>query len=355
MGILDRIKKAHDAKLDHMKALVHGNSGSGKSTLCGTLPRPILYAYTEPQGVVSFRRACPDGDTIHIRTVEDMRELLQTLRNGERDEGAGTLLGYRSLALDSLTEMQRKIMDQYVSRADGGEKSGERISISQWGEIIDRTAQLVRSFRDLPLHFVITCLSAEHFVGSEDDSKRIVRPELSGRSLPNTLSQFFNLVGYAYTRQTEEGIDFRVLLGGNVDFLTKGMPGLAYREVPDVSYWIERSFNRCPPREPEAAMFPWLDVGGSTAPASEPVESTPAKGAETPENAPEPETTESTPDSASDGESADSAQGKGNGAPEPESKPDKSESKPDKSKPDKTEKPKATTTRRRVARRRGGA
>lgn len=336
MGILDRIKKAHDAKLDHMKALVHGNSGSGKSTLCGTLPRPVLYAYTEPQGVVSFRRACPDGDTIHIRTVEDMRELLQTLRNGECDESAGTLLGYRSLALDSLTEMQRKIMDQYVSRADGGEKSGERISISQWGEIIDRTAQLVRSFRDLPLHFVITCLSAEHFVGSEDDSKRIVRPELSGRSLPNTLSQFFNLVGYAYTRNTEEGIDFRVLLGGNVDFLTKGMPGLAYREAPDVSYWIERSFNRCPARDPEAPMFPWLDAGGESAPESELV-----KGAESAENAPEPETTNDTPETATGDESGDSAQGKGNGAPEPESK---SEEKP------KTAGSKSRT--RRVARRR---
>lgn len=353
MGILDRIKKAHDAKLDHMKALVHGNSGSGKSTLCGTLPRPVLYAYTEPQGVVSFRRACPDGDTIHIRTVEDMRELLQTLRNGEHDENAGTLLGYRSLALDSLTEMQRKIMDQYVSRADGGEKSGERISISQWGEIIDRTAQLVRSFRDLPLHFVITCLSAEHFVGSEDDSKRVVRPELAGRSLPNTLAQFFNLVGYAYTRNTEEGIDFRVLLGGNVDFLTKGMPGLAYREVPDVSYWIERSFNRCPARDKDAAMFPWLDVSGGgeseSTPASEPAESAPAKGAETPENAPDPETTDDTPEGATGDESGDSAQGKGNGTPEPESKGE--------SKGKSEEKPKATagskSRTRRVSRRRG--
>jgi hypothetical protein len=323
MGIFDRIKKAHDARQEHMKALVHGNSGSGKSTLCGTLPGPVLYAYTEPQGVVSFQRVCPDGDTIHIRTVDDVRELLVTLRNGERDDAAGTVCGYRSLAFDSLTEMQRKIMDQYIDRSDGGEKSGDRISISQWGEIIDRTAQLVRSFRDLPLHFVITTLSAEHFVGGEEDSKRVVRPELAGRSLPNTLAQFFNIVGYAYTRTAAEGIEFRVLLGGNVDFLSKGMPGLAYREVPDVSYWIDRSFNRCDPRDADAPMFPWPGEGEppvvTNAPDETANKSTPAKGADTPENAPEPETTEGTPEGDSGGESADSAQGKGNGAPEPES------------------------------------
>ncbi len=306
MGILDRIKKAHETKQTLMKALVHGNSGSGKSTLCGTLPRPILYAYTEPQGVVSFQRSCPDGDTIHIKNVEDMRELLRTLREGKRDEDKGTVLGYRSLALDSLTEMQRKIMDQYIDRSDGGEKSGERITISQWGEIIDRTAQLVRSFRDLPMNFLITCLSAEHFVGGEDDSKRVVRPEVAGRSLPNTLAQFFNLVGYAYTRTAQEGVEFRVLLAGNVDFLTKGMPGLAYREVPDVSYWIERSFNRCEPRDPETAMLPWFgestDAQAANKPASEP------------EKAPEPETGNDPTEESAEAQASDSAPARGNGA-----------------------------------------
>jgi AAA domain len=354
MGILDRVKKAHEAKLDHMKALVHGNSGSGKSTLCGTLPGPILYAYTEPQGVVSFRRVAPDGDTVHISSVDDVRDLLVTLRNGERDESAGTVCGYRSLAFDSLTEMQRKIMDQYIDRSDGGEKSGDRISISQWGEIIDRTAQLVRSFRDLPLHFIITTLSAEHFVGGEDDAKRVVRPELAGRSLPNTLAQFFNIVGYAYTRTAAEGIDFRVLLGGNVDFLSKGMPGLAYREVPDVAYWIARSFDRCDPRDDDAPMFPWpgdeREPSDDASAATDETQSTPAKAADAPESAPESETTESTPEGDSGSESGGSATAKGNGATEPESD--------SKSKGKTTTKPKATAgskskpKTRRVARRR---
>jgi hypothetical protein len=179
-------------------------------------------------------------------------------------------------------------MDQYIDRSDGGEKTGERISISNWGEIIDRTAQLVRSFRNLPMHFVITTLSAERFVGDEENQRRVVRPELSGRTLPNTLAQFFNLVGYAYTRSNKDGIDYRVLLGGNVDFLTKGMPGLAYREIPNIEYWIERSFNRCDPIDPDAPMFPWPGEKQEKQKSND-------KGASTPENAEKKEAAEDTP------------------------------------------------------------
>ena len=63
MGILDRIKKAHETKQTLMKALIHGNSGSGKSTLAHCIGQ--LYKYTGWRA-----RKCPLFQSDHKHTVK---------------------------------------------------------------------------------------------------------------------------------------------------------------------------------------------------------------------------------------------------------------------------------------------
>ena len=255
MGILDRIKKATDSGEDHLKILIWGPNGSGKSTLCGTAPGPILYAYTERQGLLSFSRMAPSADVVKIESVRDLRELLVSLRDGKH--------GYRSVELDSFTEMQLLIADELLvrrrikSEEKGKDLGGDppKLVMEDYGFIHDRSKSLVRAFRDLPMHVILTCLSEQVEVGEGAEAKTITKIMLLGRKLPAQLGQFFNLVGFSYRAQKDQESVYRVLFEGRPDINTKGMPGLRKREEPDISYWVDRAIGGCPPRETDAPMI----------------------------------------------------------------------------------------------------
>ena len=148
MSIFDRIKKANESGEQFLKVLLWGPNGSGKSTLCGTAPKPILYLYTERQGLISFQRMAPDADVLHIQSVKDLREVLQELRQDTR--------GYASVCLDSFTEMQLLIVDDILKKKleDNEEKKGKddgvQLTIKDHMKIHDRSKGMVRAFRDLP-------------------------------------------------------------------------------------------------------------------------------------------------------------------------------------------------------------
>jgi hypothetical protein len=240
MGILERVIKAKETEQDFIKALVYGNSGTGKSTMCGTAPRNILYLWTERQGVISFKRVAPNQDTLEIDSLDTLRAALSELRAPGH--------GYSTVCLDSLSEMQRLIIDEQVSKTTGKEEP----TISDWKVIIDRTASLVRAYRDLPMHVVVTALAEESIVNESD---RLIRPSVSGRKLPGQLAQYFNLVGYSFKVVKDKSITYKVLIEGKDDFTCKGLPGLRYREDPDITYWYERGINGCDPRDPHAMMI----------------------------------------------------------------------------------------------------
>lgn len=267
MGILDRVTSAQvEQSQRKLKVLSYGLSGTGKSTFAGTAglmdglgrvgesrgPGRLLYAWTEANGVLSVQRLGSDCDLLPIKSWTDLQDLLRAFKGVTPDED-GLVHGYHTVALDSLTEMQRLIIDLYKASNKG--KKDEGITLPQWGEIIDRTIQMVRAFRDLPLHVIVTALAAETMVDKNAEEKqRLVRPELKGRSLPSELAQFFHVVGYHFRRLNQGQADYRILLEGRDDFLTKPCPGLAYQEVPDFPYMVRTVIGGETPRDTRARM-----------------------------------------------------------------------------------------------------
>jgi hypothetical protein len=241
------VTKACDAGEEYLKLLGHGFSGAGKSTLCGTAPRPILYAYTERQGLISFKRVAPQEDTVPINSVADLRALLSELKGGGH--------GYATICLDSGTEMQRMIVDEIVARKERDPNEPTKVTTEEWMFIIDRTKQMVRAFRDLPLHVVVMFLSDDFVVGEGEHARQIVRPMVNGKKLPAQLAQFFNAVGFCYKGSDGSRTTYRVLFDGRADIDTKGLPGLRYREEPDIAYWVNRAIHGGAPRDPEATML----------------------------------------------------------------------------------------------------
>lgn len=247
MGILDRITKAREAGEEHAKVFLWGPNGSGKSTTCGTAPKPILYCYTERQGLLSFKRMAPDEDAVRIRGVQDMRDVLGHLK-GEH--------GYASVCLDSFTEMQQLIIDEVAARKDRDPNEPVKLTIEERLFIHDRSKAMVRAFRDLPMHVVLTCLSETAVVGDGEDSRTVTKLMLSGQKLPAQLGAFFNLVGFTYRGATADShTAYRVLFEGRRDIDTKGMPGLRQREEPDIEYWVRRAILNEAPRDPDAPMI----------------------------------------------------------------------------------------------------
>jgi len=129
--------------------------------------------------------------------------------------------------------------------------------------IHDRSKGLVRAFRDLPMHVVVTCLAETVVLGDDRNGQVVTRVMLTGKKLPAQIGAFFNLVGFTYRISGPDGgTAYRVLFEGRADIDTKGMPGLRKREEPDVTYWLERALHGAPPRDPSAKMIVSVEAFG---------------------------------------------------------------------------------------------
>lgn len=247
MGILDRVTKASEADADYLKCLVWGPTGTGKSTLCGTAPKPVLYLYTEKQGLISFKRMCPDGDVLEIDSVDTLRAVLTDLRRGT---------DYATVCLDSFTEMQVLIVNEVLAMKDRVPGEPVKASTQDFMFIHDRSKALVRAFRDLPMHVVVTCLSETVVVGEDENARTVTRMMLTGRKLPAQLAGFFNLVGFSHKTLGPNNVTIhRVGFEGPQVLDVKGMPGLRKKEEPDIEYWVRVGIKGDAPRDPDASLI----------------------------------------------------------------------------------------------------
>jgi hypothetical protein len=252
VSILDRITKASKQET-FIKAFLWGRSGSGKSTICGTSKKPILFAYNELPSLRAFRTFAPDEDTVQIKTMEDLRELLKYLREEKHS--------YQTVCLDSLTEMQQLLIDEVTARKRKADNTSEdelvELGWTERGFIHDASRNFIRAFRSLPMHVIMTCLSER--VTKKDKEGKVVsdvtKIMLSGQKLPEQMASFFNVVGYCYKIPSDNGAKHLVLFEGRRDIDTKGLPGLRPKEEPDIEYWIQRSFHGAEPRDSEAEMI----------------------------------------------------------------------------------------------------
>lgn len=181
-----------------LSMIVHAESKVGKSWFSGTMPGPRLYLDIEsrsrfvPLGrrvAWDPRQSIPDdideGTTVVVKVTDfDAVGLVyQWLAAGKHP--------FRSLIVDSLTELQKRLVDK-IAGAGQMETQG-------WGELLRRMESLVRKMRDLsdppagmpPLNVLFICGSVEK------DGK--VRPLLQG-ALGNSLAYHVDLVGHMDVR-----------------------------------------------------------------------------------------------------------------------------------------------------------
>jgi len=219
MGILDKATNASDYNAEYVKMFVYGPPGTGKTYLAKTASdagQSTLLLDAE-SGCMTIR-----DSSVRILSVSigDMREIYSELAQGSH--------GYQTLVLDSLTELQKKKVD------DVEQKGRKGMTLQKWGEVITWTRKLVRSLRDLPMNVIVLCLSKEQEEDDGDQKRLRIRPDVHGSTLPLELAGFFDVVGYAHTRPQKEGIRHAIAFkspGGRI--ITKDRSGLLEAIMPN--------------------------------------------------------------------------------------------------------------------------
>jgi hypothetical protein len=209
----------------HLKMLIYGNYGTGKTTLVGTsnsVPsmRDVILIdaesgdlsldgmegidtvrvkdYKTVARVNEFLKAhCTHRDIQNadgsVGNIDKLRELEAMLRGCDVSD-IETPRQYHTVLLDSLTEIESQCMYQLLGISDVT-KLDEEVQSAEWAEYKKNHAmiqRLVRSFRDLPMHVLITC--AQQY--TQDENKRqLYTPALTGK-LASQVQGFMDVVGY---------------------------------------------------------------------------------------------------------------------------------------------------------------
>ena len=182
--------------------VAHGESGTGKSWFSDTAPAPRLVLDVEggvrftPSEKVEWdpRVEPPAGCETAVVTVRDLSAIQQTfqwLNAGQHP--------FRSVVIDSLTEAQKRAVDQIAGTA--------QMKTQDWGSLLRKMEAMVRAFRDLTSHPVKPLECVVFVCGSRTDENGIIRPHLQGQ-MGATLPYYVDVVAHLSVLFDEAG-EFR--------------------------------------------------------------------------------------------------------------------------------------------------
>jgi hypothetical protein len=188
--------------------LVYGDAGVGKTVLAGSaieVPemRPVIHLDIEG-GTLSLRNRYPEVDKVRIDSWEDLVRVYIELKANPTS--------YRTVILDSLTELQQFGMEEIMYRAvnkaeeEGDDRDPDLPGIGEHGKSNERMKKIIRRFRDLPMNTIYTALLRVDF---DKKNRKTIKPLLSPK-LADQVAGWLDIVTYMYVREVD-GEQKRVL------------------------------------------------------------------------------------------------------------------------------------------------
>lgn len=221
----------------HVKFLLCGDPGVGKTYLSATAPNPLLLLAEPEVAMPTLLRVERDrGRRIpywEIRSMDDLREAYEWLV-GERPP-------YDTIVIDGMTEILHQIGGEIIEEGVARRSSHdpEILEEGDWNRQQLRVRSLVRMFRDLPYHVIITA----HQTAVKGDFR--IGPWFQPRSLVTSIPAYFNTVGYLVERN-QEGESARYLIVGHTEEYIAKSPGGALPPViknPDLGELFPQIIN----------------------------------------------------------------------------------------------------------------
>ncbi|GAA2141734.1 hypothetical protein GCM10009760_26220 [Kitasatospora kazusensis] len=190
-------------------ALVHGESGAGKTPVAHTAPKPLLvldaengsrFVHSSKVRWDPLTQAPPEpGDwetcIVATRDYATLDAAYRWLASGKHP--------FRSVALDSLTEIQKRCKDSIAG-------PDEQFTEAKWGSLLARMERLMRDFRDLTMH-PTNPLQAVVFVALTGEKQGKYRPLVQG-GLSLSLAGFVDVIGFLYVGTDDTGQPARMML-----------------------------------------------------------------------------------------------------------------------------------------------
>lgn len=184
--------------LQTLSILIHGDSKTGKTTLAGTSPKPVLILDAEgsskflPYKMIGWdpmteEPPTPDGSwevcVVICRSWQMFQRTYDWLASGKH--------GFKSLVVDSITELQRRCKEQISA-------GGDQFRQQDWGSLLLYMDRSIRGLRDLtlvpgsPVQVVVFVAETRY----KDDKWR---PYMQG-GIETDLPYWTDLVGFLFAQ-----------------------------------------------------------------------------------------------------------------------------------------------------------
>lgn len=193
-----------------LTAVIHGEPGGGKSFLADTAPGPRLIldaeggseftpswpktiwnpnAFAPPgiQGCAPGQEQLTETTRVIVRDWQTLVRVFTWLESGQH--------WFTSLALDSLTEIQKRCRDDI--------RGTDAMQQQHWGELLIQMEFMVRRLRDLAMDPTNRLMNVI-ILALTDDKNGTYRPLIQG-ALQKSLPGFIHVVGYLYAEMAASG------------------------------------------------------------------------------------------------------------------------------------------------------
>jgi phage nucleotide-binding protein len=175
----------------NLNVLVYGQAGAGKTSLIPTLPTPVVIS--SEGGLLSIAgSAIP---YVEVANMDALRDVYQWLLDSDESKQ------FESVAIDSISEVAEVCL--------GTEKKSNKDPRAAYGEMQTTMAEVIRSFRDLPRHVLMTAKLEK----SQDEMGRMLyAPSMPGNKTGQALPYFFDLMLALRVERDAEGVTQRALM-----------------------------------------------------------------------------------------------------------------------------------------------
>lgn len=139
---------------------------------------------------------------------------------------------YRTVVIDSLTEVQRRSLDRIVDARTGQANPGSitkgvkfennRTTLQDYGDNTQQMRKLVRAFRDLDVNVIFTALETE--VQDELTGKVLVRPALTDK-LWQDVNGYVDIVARMFTATKDKQVERKIAFQPYGNYTAKDRTG----------------------------------------------------------------------------------------------------------------------------------